>query len=73
MMSDDRLMTGNTLGAAICGALGVDPKRVARVQIECRPNEASLVTIEKFVTNDEGALIKVVNFYTLSPRPGSDA
>ena len=72
-MTDDRLMSGDNLGMAICIALGVDPKNVAMVTIECRPRELAFVTIEKFVRNDAGtAISKTLRFYTLSPRPGSE-
>ena len=51
MTDDKRLATGNELAQEICKAIGVDIANVASVVIECRPHEAALITVEKFVTN----------------------
>lgn len=44
------IASGNTLGMALCAALGIDHTTVSRLVIECRPSSAATVVITRSIT-----------------------
>lgn len=62
------IATGQTLGSALCQALGIDAKLVTNITLECDPQRAARVLVESLVPDAAtGDLQAAVAEYELHP------
>ena len=68
------ILTPKALGQAICGAIGVDPDAVARVDFAFTPGNVGIVKVEIWITEEmTGNLVKVLKRYRLEPLEPENA
>ena len=61
--------TGNTLGTAICEAIGIDPTTVHTMTLDMNVTRAARLTTIGFVDTDAvDGIAEAVRCYTLAPR-----
>lgn len=71
-MPREELASGRTIGAQLCEALGLDPKRVTRLELAVEGPELLKVTVTRAVTSTQGlAVVQLLSQrYELVPIAG---
>lgn len=68
-MNERKLETSRSLGMAICEALGLDADVVCKLVLTVEKDDMPRLTVEQFVRDTDGALVKAVKNFTLHPDP----
>ena len=63
------ITTAQSLGGAICDALGLDSNRIGRMTIDLDPGKAATIQVVKYLSETEGIEIaKAISYYELHAK-----
>ena len=54
LLMGESITTAQSLGQAICDALGLDASRISRMTIDLDPGKAATIQVVKYLTEAEG-------------------
>ena len=69
LLMGESITTAQSLGQAICDALGLDASRISRMTIDLDPGKAATIQVVKYLTEAEGnQILEEISNYELHAK-----